>query len=378
MWPQVILAAVLVGVLTAACGQGTSPAETPTSPAMVSTAVNSDPWESLVKAAQKEGTVNIYGTAAMAPVIEPIKEGFRRRFGINLEFVQGRPPEVLAKLTAERRAGLYLADVSHLGETSSVIDVKPLGITVPVSDLLVLPEVKNPQNWLGGRLPFLDKDQHVLMFMASAFPQAIVNTDMVKEGDLTSFQDLLNVRWKGKIVFNDPTVSGGSPNTLAAIVKTLGREKALAAFRELATQEPVFTRNDRLLVEWVARGRYPIGLGYSATLYSEFKAAGASLRLASFKEPRHVYGGAGTLTVFDRNPNPRATQLYLNWLLSREGATIWSRATGAASARTDVSKEWVEPEAIARAEDVFPDEEQLQLRLEMREISAEIFGNLLK
>lgn len=242
-------------------------------------------WDELVKAAQKEGTVTIYG-ADIGPAIRPLTEAFQKRYGIKLEFVYGRPAEVQAKLEAERRGGLYLADVGHLGETSALMDVKPLGFTSPLSDLLVLPEVRDPKKWIGGQLPYLDKDQHAFLFMASAFVHAAVNSDTIKDSDLSSYMDLLNPKWKGKIVFSDPTISGGAPNQLAALFKAWGRDKGVQFLTQLVAQEPVLTRDQRQLMEWVARAKYPIALGHSVVSFGEFKRLGAPVKLLSFKEPR--------------------------------------------------------------------------------------------
>lgn len=376
MFASVVFLIILLSLAAAGCRPVAEPPGAPQGPPTARTPAPSS-WDELVKAAQKEGTVNVYATA-VGPAIAPMREAFKRKFGIDLDFVEGRPPEVMAKLTAERKAGLYLADVGNLGETTSMMDIKPLGITAPLADLLALPEVKSPEKWIGGKLPFLDQDKHVLMFTAMAIPPGVVNTDMVKEGALTSWLDLLKPEWKGKIVFSDPTVSGSSPNMLASLVKTFGKSRTMEIMQQLAAQEPTITRDQRLLQEWVARGKSAIGLGPSIGLITEFKKAGAPIEITKFKEPRHISGGPGNLIVFINNPHPKATQLYINWLLTAEGLSIWSKALGYPSTRTDVSVEGLDPVTLPRATDVFPDEEQMPLRVEMRKLSSDVFARLIK
>ncbi len=368
---------VLLTLAAFACGPAEPLPRATTAPAPGTMGAPANAWDELVKAAQREGTVNVYGTS-LSGVAVPLRDAFRQKYGINLEFIQGRPPEVIARFSAERRAGLFLADVGHLGETTHTMDIKPLGVTVPLTNLLVLPEVTNPSNWITGKLPYVDRDQHILMFMSLASPSVMVNTDMVKEGEITSFMDVLKPQWKKKIILSDPTVSGPSPNTLATLVRVLGREKALDVFRQLAAQEPVISRDTRLIQEWVARGRYPVSIGASQTVYSEFKAAGAPVQFLILKEPRFTSGGPGNISVFSNNPHPKAAQLYINWLLSKEGSTIWSKGTGYPAGRVDISKEGLDPSFVPRGDEVFPDEELLNLRVEMRKIAAEIFGPLMK
>ncbi len=364
-------------VFSIACRGPAAPEEVNRPPVAVATAAPVNAWDELVKAAQAEGTVVIYGTD-IGSAVPALRSAFKEKFGLNMEFVGGRPPEVLAKLTAERKAGLYLADISQSGESTTLTDLKPMGATVSLPDLLLLPDAKDPKTWVGGQLPFLDEDRHVFMPTAYGTPQALVNTDLIKPGDLTSFVDLLDPKWKGKIAFSDPTVSGISCNILAAMYKTFGKDRALEIFRQLAKQDLFFSRDTRLLIEWVARGKYPMSIGSGGVIYGEFRNAGAPIGLVSFKEPRHVSGGPGTIALFSNRPHPKASQVYLNWVLTREGASVYAKALAYPSARVDVTNEWMESDTIPRAGDIFPDAETLKLRDDMKRIAGEIFGPYMK
>ncbi|MDP2718595.1 MAG: extracellular solute-binding protein [Dehalococcoidia bacterium] len=373
----VLMAAVVILVPVVACKQAAAPTAAPTAaPAPARTAVVTpkppDPWEELVKAAKAEGSLTLY-TTAIAPLVTPLQENFGKKYGINLEFVQGRPTEVQAKIKAERNAGIFLADVGHLGETTSTIDVKPQGWIIPVEPLLFLPEVKDPGNWIGNKLPYTDKEKYVLMFVQMAIPHAVANSDTVKEGQLTSFLDLLKPEWKGKIVFSDPAISGTSPNLLTAFYEHFGEAKAMEIFQQLKAQEPVITRDQRQLLEWVAKDKYPIGLGQSMSLFSEFKRAQAPVRTLNFSEPRFISGGPGNLVIFDKAPHPNAAKLYANWLLSKEGMTLWSTITGWPPTRKDVPTGHLDPESIPNANDIFPTEDHLKLRLVVRKIGGDLF-----
>ncbi|MBI2934937.1 MAG: extracellular solute-binding protein [Chloroflexi bacterium] len=361
-----------LGGLLAACGPAAPPASPP--PVKDGKPAGAAPgaWDELLAAARREGTLNIYATAVQAGIV-PLRESFGAKYGINLEFVQGRPPEVTAKIDAERRAGLYLADIGHLGETTQTMDIKPKGILQPIAPLIVQPDITDPKNWLGGRVPYLDKDTHGVMFAQMAIPHAVVSTELVKPGELSSFTDILDPKWKGKIIFSDPTISGTSPNLLAALHKVLGEQKAIDVFKKLAAHDVQITRDQRLLLESVARGKYAIGLGQSMALFAEFERAKAPIRIHNFKEPRFISGGPGNLAVFNNNPHPNATKLYVNWILSKEGSTVWAQAFQYPVARQDVPKEGLNPDTLPRADDIFPDQEQMNLRVELRKESAEIF-----
>ncbi len=371
--------AAVLAILIAGCGQPNVASEQPKSqvPGVAATTAPASSWDELVKAAQKEGTVDIYTTTVQVAV-QPLTQAFKQKYGINLQFVTGVPTEVAVKLISERNAGLYLADVVHIGETIPVMDWRPLGITTPLDDFLVLPEVKDPKNWIGGALPFLDKDHHVLMFAAQAYPQTVVNTDLLKEGAYSSFVDFTKPEWKDRIVLNDPAVTGIGNPIFAVMYKVFGKERALQLFKQLAANNPVVSRDNRILLEWVARGKYPLGIGQSMSLYPEFQRAGAPIRTVSLKEPRHVSSGAGTVTVLSKYPHPNAAKLNINWILGKEGSTIWARELQFPSTRVDVKVDGLDPDILPKAGDIFPNEDHLKLRVEMRQVGTDIFGPLMR
>ncbi len=357
------------------CGLPADAPGTPPAATISPSPVSRNAWDDLVSRAKQEGTVSVY-----AGVLGGAKQAlftFRDKYGINVDIVEGRPAETLAKINAERRAGLYLGDVLFAGNSMFIADISPLGITVPLAPLLVLPEVTDPSKWRTGRVPYLGSEGHAIVMVAMAVPVSFYNTDMVKKGEITSFLDYLTPTWKGKIVLSDPAVTGNSNNFFTLMVTDIfGKEKTLEILRQLAAQEPIMTRDDRLLLEWVARGKYPVGIGPSAAVYSEFEKLGAPIAYAKLKEPPFVSSGAGVLVAFDKAPHPNAAKLLVNWLLSKEGATSWANAHGYPSQRVDVPTDGFDPMLVPPPDAPTPGEEYLRIQSEMREVAGQIFSNL--
>ena len=77
-------------------------------------------------------------------------------------------------------------------------------------------------------------------------------------------------------------------------------------------------------------------------------------------------------------PHPAASQLFVNWLLSKEGGTVWSQAYGYPSTRLDVTTKGFLPEVIPAATDLYPDESYIVKKGEMTKVAAEIFSPLMK
>ena len=70
-------------------------------------------WQRVMAAAKKEGKV-VVSVPPGAELRKALKEGFERRFGIELELVTGRGSAIVKKIADEHRAGVQFFDV-HTG-----------------------------------------------------------------------------------------------------------------------------------------------------------------------------------------------------------------------------------------------------------------------
>ncbi len=112
----------------------------------------------------------------------------------------GRPEELVTKLITERRAGLYLADVYIGGTTTVVNTLNPQKMLDPIEPHLILPEIKDPALWLGGKIPIMGKERTPFSSSAQVSTRTAINTSVVKPDEITSYDNLLNPRWKEKII----------------------------------------------------------------------------------------------------------------------------------------------------------------------------------
>jgi len=337
-------------------------------------------WDKLVADAKKEGDVVIYTSITPSPR-EAIKKAFKKKFGINLEFIGGRGEEALVRLQTERRAGLYTGDLFLHGGTTLLTLVKPVGILQVMDNLLILPEINDPKVWRDGKMPFYDKDHTTVAMIAGFHRYVLRNTNLIKEGDVKSYRDLLRPEFKGKIAMQDPTVTGtGSAFVTKLALGVWDVETAKQYLRELAKQEPAITRDKRLLVEWVARGKYPLGVAVDFESVSDFLKAGAPVDVVYVAEGGKLSVGAGGLAVLDKPAHPNAAKLFVNWLLTREGQTIFASAFGYPSRRVDVPQDLFDPRLFPRpGEKVIEDSEvETMWRGNAIPIAKQIFGHLLK
>ena len=148
--------------------------------------------------------------------------------------------------------------------------------------------------------------------------------------------------------------------------------------KQFAKQEPTITRDQRLLSEWVARGKFAGAIATSKATTVQLMQAGAPVAFADLKEPRPTSSGTGNIMVFDKAPHPNATKLFTNWILSREGAAVYAKAHGYAATRLDVPTEGIDPIVIPKSNEIILGEVYQIAKGEMRKLAAEIFRDLIK
>lgn len=168
-------------------------------------------WQKTLEAGKKEGKVSVY-VSLLSPSVRKQAPIFKKKFGIEIEVTSGRGSNLLQKLRREKAAGMHLADVIISGG-NTMFGVKELGVTGPLIGKLILPEITNTKLWYTlDRLPFTDNATHLFHIYAYPNRDISVNADLVKPGEIKSWQDLLKPKWKGKIVWSDPSVSGSGFN----------------------------------------------------------------------------------------------------------------------------------------------------------------------
>ncbi len=335
-------------------------------------------WDKMVQQSKREGKVVIYG-AATGQIRDVLVEAFSNKFGIPVEYMAAKGPEIATRILAEMRANLYIPDVIIGAGTPSLNVLKPAGVFDPMEPFLILPEVLEPKVWWDNRIPWVDREQkYFIAFLAYTSQKVVVNADVVKPEEIKSFRDLLEPKWKGKMVMHDPTIAGSGQNFMAVMAYySLGVD----FLRQLARQEPFIGRDHRLLAEWVARGKYPIGLAIENEAVEQMRSAGIPMQFIPTVEGTHVAHGTGFLSLPKNAPHPNASALFINWLLSRQGQITYTNVARIQSARADIPTTNLDQTSlrVPGVKYVNSSTEEFQFRLpEAQELAKEIFGNLIK
>jgi ABC-type Fe3+ transport system substrate-binding protein len=296
-------------------------------------------WNELVAAAKREGEVAVMSSAGGSEPRKALTEAFEKKYGIRVEYLSASGSAMVSRLKTERTAGQYLWDIFLGGTSTPMTGLKPDGALDPIEPALILPEVKEGKYWLGGQLEFAEKDRLIFVMLSYSKSALFVNTNLVKIEEIRSLKDLLDPKWRGKILAGDPKVAGPGQATFSFFYaqKDLGPD----FIRKLAAQKVHFLRDDRQAVEWLAMGKYPLLVGGSDVDAEPFLKQNLPIRIVNpsqMKEGGYLTAGPGGISLLNRAPHPNAARVYLNWLLSKEGQTIFGNAVGYPSRRLDTPR----------------------------------------
>ena len=310
-------------------------------------------WDKTVELAKKEGKV-VVSIPTSAELRKEFDSEFRKAFpGIELELSAARGSSNINKIAEEQNAGLHTIDL-HIGGTTSIITgLLAPNFLEPVMPSLLLPEVRDPKYWWAGHLWADNAKKYIYSFTAYMTETIWYNTTLVKPEEISSWENLLDPKWKGKIAILDPRSPGSGESNWAFLWKIKG-EPFLA---KLAAQDMMVGRNLRQLGEAVARGKSAISIGVSYYTYVPFIKAGLPVKpISNIKEGYYAGSGSGNLAILKNPPHPNAARVFVNWLLSKEGQGAFTKALGQPTRRFDIDTKWTKEYGHPAAKEVLTPE----------------------
>lgn len=329
--------AAILGLVGCAAPGPATPAPRPPTPSATAPAAQqplarpnpeTQAWDKVVIEAKKEGKVTLYAFAFAGDIGTGLSRAFRERYGISVDIVTGRGNELIERLKTELRMGKVVGDFLETSNLNT-LTAKDQGVVVAPGFLPVLQE---KDVWLVP--PALDPEGTVYSYVASPI-SLWINTNLVKPGDEPkAWKDLLEPRWKGKLLSLDPAVSSGP---YLAFVPLLNNKVIDEAYLQaLGRQDIVLdVQSTRELFKKLAAGQYPLFVGASGSTAGPIIMEGAPIRMIDMAEGVTV-SGLG-IAVVKNAPHPQAARLFMNWLMSPEGQTLQSKLQAAPPVRKDAT-----------------------------------------
>jgi ABC-type Fe3+ transport system substrate-binding protein len=304
-------------------------------------------WEKLVKAAQQEGRVEVVIAGQAVQKLRPAMGTFEKKYGIKVNFQTGGGGAHAERILAERRSGRYTVDVWIGGANTALVSLIPNKALASIPELLIDPGVTDPSLWFQGKHHYTDPDgRYIFTYAASPAHIIAFNTKMLNPAEIKSIWDLLDPKWKGKIVSWSPGDQGTASTSVSLLLNPkIGEEW----FRRWANEMDVTVVKDaRQGAEWVALGRFPIGMFGLSTQADWLAGEGFPIQgylPQPFAEGEALTASASNIMVMEKAPNPNAAQLFVNWALSQEGQSLFIRlGEKRDSLRTDVPNDVIEPQ----------------------------------
>ena len=273
-------------------------------------------WEKTLGAAKKEGKVAIYISG-----YEEVLPDFQKEYPeIIVTAVSGRGSQIGQRLIAERRGEKFLADVVSSGGVTTYQQLHVAKVFDPIKPALLLPEITDTSKRYQGMHHYADPEkQYIFSYVGSAtYGSVSYNTKLIDAKDFKSYWDLLNSKWKRKIISRDIRVPGpGSGNArLFYYLPDVGPSFIRKLYGEM---DVTLFRDYRQGTDWLAVGKAAICFFCEVDVSKQQGLPVDTFGPGVFKEGAGLVQQFGTLALVNRAPHPNAAKVFINWLLSRKG-----------------------------------------------------------
>jgi len=290
----------LLGIagLAVACAGWTHPA------AAQSAAQSDQEWEAVVAAAKKEGKLVFYnGTTVVVPRL--ITKAFEQKYGIQVDVAEGSPSAVRERVRSEQAAGRAIGDVHLVGITTGAPE-KAAGTYEPHG---YIPNAR--------KLPARFKDDGYMLGVTISRFAILMNTRLVKpEDEPKSWFDLLDPKWKGRMLSGDPRTGGGAQVSYTVFYDKYGKD----FLQKLGDQKPEFMVDFALAERRTAQGEFAINYPFNVSSMANLR--GLPIKAVMPKEGApYVWSLVAKLK---NAPHPNAARLFMNFFLEDEAQAIYS------------------------------------------------------
>ena len=262
--------------------------------------------EALIKAAQEEGELVVYGSCE-EPYLAAAAKHFEELYGIKTYYQRLSTGEVQAKITEEN--GNPSGDVWFGGTTDPYNESAKAG-------LLMAYEAKNAADLASDM--YRDADGYwygiykgILGFM--------VNTEELQRLGLEApkgWDDLLKPEYKGLICMSNPNTAGTAKLIINTMVQLKGHDEAMKYFVELDKNIAQYTKSGSGPSKKVGIGECVIGIGFLHDGIAQILQGYDNIALIIPEEGTSFEIGA--TAIFDGCAHENAAKLWIEYALSPE------------------------------------------------------------
>ena len=312
----------------------------------------------LVDAARKEGKVVWYTSLAL-PTAERLAKAFEAAYpGIKVEVNRTGSERILQRVMQELQANIKTVDVIHTSDAGHFVMLKD-------KKLLARHTPPGVERFPAG---FKDRDGYYYGLRATVNAIAY-NTKAVSAAEATkTWKDLLDPKWKGKMVTAHPGYSGVIATHVLALVKLLGWDY----FKQLAANQLMLVQSANDPSGVVASGERPVAVDGGDYTFYQIKKKGNPVEIVYPKEGVPLVISPTAITAFA--PHPSAARLFTDFSFGRELQQLMADSEGLYTGHPDVTYPADKPKlSELKLLTVDPDE-LLKRNEEIKKRFVEFFG----
>lgn len=275
-------------------------------------------WDQIVAAAKKEGRVVFY-TSLVQNGVEQLIEKFNETYPeIEVEFIRLGSNPLIERFATEFNAGRHLADVMSTAPDERLFQGAKDGWMAKWTP----PEI--------GNFPASANYQDMMFTIVQTREALIYNKNLVPEGERpTTWNDLFNPKWKGKVGMNPPWRSV----TMQAIVALWEDQGIKDPAQKMKDNNVRFFEGSAGVVQAVIRGDVAVAELGDLPL-NEVLARGAPIGFIYPKEGT-IYSDNVAFAAA-KAPHPNAAKVFVNWMLTANGQVDLQNCCGLPGVRNGV------------------------------------------
>jgi iron(III) transport system substrate-binding protein len=273
-----------------------------------------------LEAAKKEGKV-VWYTSLVLPSAEKVAKLFEAAYpGIKVEVHRTGSQRIIQRVMQELSANIKNADVLHTSDAGHFVLLKE-------KKLLAQYTPAGIDKFPAG---FKDKDGYYFGLRATVNSIAY-NTKLVAASEAPkTWKDLLDPKWKGKMVTAHPGYSGVISTHVLALVHLYGWDY----FKELAQQRVMLTQSAADPSGVVASGERIVAVNGGDYSAYQLKKKGNPIEMVYPKEGVPLVVSPTAITVFA--PHPTAARLFTDFTFTREIQQVMADSEGLYTGHPDV------------------------------------------
>lgn len=252
--------------------------------------------------ARREGKIVWYTGAALSTAERVARLFEQANPGIKVEVDRSGSERILQRLMQEAGAGIKNADVFNSSDAGHYVLLKKKGMLAKYA----------PAG--AERFPEGFRDRDGIAFGWRAFPIVIsYNSKLLASADAPkTWKDLLDPKWKGKLVTAHPGYSGSIATYVLALVNLYGWDY----FKQLGQNKPFLVQSVHDPAQVVAAGERMVGAnGAEYFLYSQRKK-GNPIGIVYPQDGVPLVVTPSALTSF--SPHPTAARLFTDFIFTKD------------------------------------------------------------